>query len=117
MIRSGSFALRLLLLGAALSLPAAASAQEGRGPPPRPQQQAQPQQQHQAEQRPEQRQSGPGVLRLLPGDSVTEHSIDLAGGKKLTYTATAGTLALYDQSGEQSAAVFYTAYVAKDAGE
>ncbi len=35
---------------------------------------------------------------------------------KLAYTATAGTLAFYDQSGEQSAAVFYTAYVAKDAG-
>ena len=34
---------------------------------------------------------------------------------KLAYTATAGTLAFYDQSGEQSAAVFYTAYVAKDA--
>jgi carboxypeptidase C (cathepsin A) len=120
MIRSRSFTLRLVLLGAALSLSAAASAQERRSPPPRPQpqQQAQPQQQpHQSEQRPEQRrESGPGVLRLLPGDSVTEHTIDLADGKKLTYTATAGTLALYDQSGEQSAAVFYTAYVAKDPG-
>jgi carboxypeptidase C (cathepsin A) len=56
-----------------------------------------------------------GVLRLLPGDAVTEHSIDTAKGK-LAYTATAGTLPFYDQSGEQSAAVFYTAYVAKDAG-
>jgi carboxypeptidase C (cathepsin A) len=56
-----------------------------------------------------------GVLRLLPGDAVTEHSIATAKGK-LTYTATAGTLPFYDQSGEQSAAVFYTAYVAKDAG-
>src|ERR1019366_6338391 len=35
---------------------------------------------------------------------------------KPAYPATAGTLAFYDQSGEQSAAVFYTAYVAKDAG-
>jgi carboxypeptidase C (cathepsin A) len=52
------------------------------------------------------------VLRLLPGDSVTEHSIDTPNGK-LTYTATAGTLALYNQSGEKSAEVFYTAYVAK----
>jgi len=53
-----------------------------------------------------------GVLRLLPVDAVTEHSIDTSHGK-LAYTATAGTLAFYDQSGEQSAAVFYTAYVAK----
>jgi carboxypeptidase C (cathepsin A) len=58
--------------------------------------------------------SGPGVLSLLPGDSVTQHSIDTAGGK-LDYTATAGTFSLFDQSGERSAAVFYTAYVAKSA--
>ena len=57
-------------------------------------------------------QAGPGVLSLLPGDSVTQHSIDLPGGK-LDYTATAGTFSLFDQSGERSAAVFYTAYVAK----
>ena len=55
-----------------------------------------------------------GVLRLLPADAVTEHSIDTPRGK-LAYTATAGTLAFYDQSGEQSASVFYTAYVAKNA--
>ncbi len=55
---------------------------------------------------------GPGVLSLLPGDAVTEHSIDLPSGK-LAYTATAGTFSLFDQSGERSAAVFYTAYVAK----
>jgi carboxypeptidase C (cathepsin A) len=62
----------------------------------------------------EQHESGKGVLRLLPADAVTEHSIDTARGK-LNYTATAGTLAFYDQSGDQSAAVFYTAYVAKGA--
>jgi len=60
--------------------------------------------------RPEQ--NAPEVLSLLPGDAVTEHSIDTAGGR-LTYTATAGTFSLFDQSGERSAAVFYTAYVAK----
>jgi carboxypeptidase C (cathepsin A) len=54
-----------------------------------------------------------GLLRLLPADSVTEHAIDTPRGK-LAYSATAGTLAFYDQSGDQSAAVFYTAYVAKD---
>ncbi len=59
----------------------------------------------------QQQPTGKGVLRLLPGDVVTEHAIDTPSGK-LTYTATAGTLPFYDQSGEQSAAVFYTAYVA-----
>ena len=55
-----------------------------------------------------------GLLRLLPADSVTEHSIDTPSGR-LAYTATAGTLAFFDQSGDQSASVFYTAYVAKNA--
>jgi len=54
----------------------------------------------------------PGVLSLLPEDSISEHSIDTLGGK-LTYTATAGTFPLFDQSGERSAQIFYTAYVAK----
>ena len=54
-----------------------------------------------------------GVLRLLPADSVTEHSIDTPRGT-LAYTAIAGTLAFFDQSGEQSASVFYTAYVLKN---
>jgi len=65
--------------------------------------------------RAEQHETGKGVLRLLPADAVSDHSIDTPRGK-LAYTATAGTLAFYDQSGDQSAAVFYTAYVAKDAG-
>ena len=59
--------------------------------------------------------NGKGVLRLLPADSVTEKSVDTAQGK-IAYTATAGTLPFYDQSGEQSAAVFYVAYIAKDRG-
>ena len=58
------------------------------------------------------RRNAPGVLALLPGDAVTEHSVDLPAGK-LAYTATAGTLALFDQSGERSAEIFYTAFVAK----
>jgi carboxypeptidase C (cathepsin A) len=57
--------------------------------------------------------NGKGILRLLPADSVTDH-IATVGKSRLNYTATAGTLPFYDQSGEQSAAVFYTAYVAKD---
>ena len=59
--------------------------------------------------RSERRDSGPGILSLLPPDSVTQHSVDTPNGK-LDYTATAGTLAFYDQSGSQSAKVFYTAY-------
>ena len=58
---------------------------------------------------------GGNILRLLPPDSVTEHSIDTGHGK-LAYTATAGTLAFFDQSGEKSADIFYTAYVKKDGG-
>jgi carboxypeptidase C (cathepsin A) len=60
-----------------------------------------------------QHEGGRGVLRLLPADAVSDHSIDTVRGT-LAYTATAGTLPFYDQSGEQSAAVFYTAYVAKN---
>lgn len=54
------------------------------------------------------------VLGLLPGDAVTEHSLD-AGGRALAYVATAGTFSLYDQSGQRSAAIFYTAYTLKGA--
>jgi carboxypeptidase C (cathepsin A) len=63
---------------------------------------------------PEHHEPGKGVLRLLPADAVSDHSIDTPNGK-LAYTATAGTLAFYDQSGEQNASVFYTAYVVKNA--
>jgi carboxypeptidase C (cathepsin A) len=56
---------------------------------------------------------GGGVLDLLPTDAVSDHTLSIDGGK-LAYTATAGTLNLYDQSGQRSAAVFYTSYVAKD---
>ena len=62
----------------------------------------------------ERHETGKGILRLLPADAVTEHAIDTPRGK-LAYTAAAGTLAFYDQSGDQSASVFYTAYVAKNA--
>jgi carboxypeptidase C (cathepsin A) len=55
-----------------------------------------------------------GPLALLPADAVTRHTLAL-GGRTLAYTATAGTLALYDRDGDQSAAIFYTAYVLDDA--
>src|SRR5215217_78668 len=57
---------------------------------------------------------GPGVLRLLSPDAVSDKEITV-GGRKIAYTATAGTLTLFDQSGEKSAAVFYTAYISKGA--
>lgn len=56
-----------------------------------------------------------GVLKLLPTDSVTEHALTI-GGRKLAYTATAGTLDLFGQDGAQTGAIFYTAYVARDSG-
>jgi carboxypeptidase C (cathepsin A) len=61
-----------------------------------------------------QQRQGPGVLALLPPDVVTEHAID-ARSRRIAYTATAGTLPIVDQTGERKAAVFYTAYVARDA--
>ena len=57
---------------------------------------------------------GPGVLRLLPPDAVSNKEITV-DGRTIAYTATAGTLPLFDQSGERSASVYYTAYIAKGA--
>ena len=56
------------------------------------------------------------VLRLLPADSITQHSINTEHGR-LAYTATAGTLPFYNLSGKRIASIFYTAYVARHAGE
>lgn len=91
--------LSLVALSAALAISTPAFAQQRSGGS------------HAAEQKTE---SGGGVLSLLPKDSVTEHTIDVHG-RKLAYVATAGTLNLYKQSGERSAAIFYTAYVLKGA--
>ena len=60
-----------------------------------------------------QREQGGSVLRLLPPDATNEKTITV-GGRTLDYTATAGTFPLFDQTGEQSAAIFYTAYVAQN---
>jgi carboxypeptidase C (cathepsin A) len=67
-----------------------------------------------AQAKPDDAPHGPGVLRLMPSDSASDKEITI-GGRKIAYTATAGTLPLFDQNGEKTAAVFYTAYVAKDA--
>ena len=102
MTKSARLLLALLVAGAAT----VATAQERpRRQPPQPTEQ-QPAEQRQGESR-------ESVLRLLPADSATEHTIDIPGGS-LAYTATAGTLTLFDQSGERAAAIYYTAYVAKN---
>ena len=66
----------------------------------------------QSEQKIEKRAPAPSVLQLLPPDVTTRRTIETASGP-IDYAATAGTLSLYDTSGERSAAVFYTAYVAE----
>nr|WP_155774401.1 carboxypeptidase [Rhizobium etli] len=58
-------------------------------------------------------QERPGVLKLLPSDSVTQHEQNV-GGRRLAYTATAGTLDLFGQDGARTAAIFYTAYTARE---
>lgn len=86
--------LRHLALIAALLIPAATFAQEPNTAPA-------------------ERQQNAGVLRLLPEDVVTDHSIKLRDGAKLDYAATAGTLDLFGQDGQRTAAIFYTAYARK----
>ncbi|MGV3549557.1 S10 family peptidase [Rhizobium sp.] len=53
----------------------------------------------------------PGILDLLPADSVTDKVLKTAEGD-IPYQATAGTLELRGQDGKVSAKIFYTAYVA-----
>src|SRR5689334_9217121 len=50
-----------------------------------------------------------GLLRLLPADAASERAIQF-GGKTFSYRAVAGTLPIFATSGDQKAAVFYTAY-------
>jgi len=75
--------LALLLAGATLTGATALAAAQDRprgGPPPadHPQTEQQRPNERPAEQR--QAPAGPGVLRLLPGDAVTQHSIEIPGG-------------------------------------
>ncbi|WP_336489107.1 S10 family peptidase [Methylobacterium nigriterrae] len=48
--------------------------------------------------------------RKLPPDSVTEHSVALLDGRKLDFTATAGSLPLVDEAGKLQAEIAYIAY-------
>ena len=58
-------------------------------------------------------QNSGGVLRLLPGDALSEHTIKTRDGAQLSYRVTAGTLDLFGQDGQRNAAIFYTAYTLK----
>jgi carboxypeptidase C (cathepsin A) len=55
----------------------------------------------------------PAPFRPLPNvrDAVTHHTV-LAGGKRIAYTARAGTILLKDKENEPAASVFYVAYTA-----
>ncbi|MFC6049796.1 peptidase S10, partial [Methylobacterium hispanicum] len=48
--------------------------------------------------------------RKLPADSVTQQSITLPDGKRLDFTATAGSLPLVDEAGKLQAEIAYIAY-------
>ncbi len=99
---------------AALTTAAVAQDRPGRGQGDHPRRQDQSQQSDSAQGNDAAPPNAPrgGVLALLPNDSVTDHSIDTPSGK-LNYTATAGTLTLFDQTGAPSAKIFYTAFTAK----
>jgi carboxypeptidase C (cathepsin A) len=45
----------------------------------------------------------------LPPDSVTKHTVELSG-RSLTFTATAGSIRLFDDKGEPQADIAYTSY-------
>jgi len=87
------FGVRVLLAALLVGLAAPAYAQERSGRPGGGGERRSEQGQQGGQARPNQ--SGSGVLSLLPGDSITQHSIATSGGK-LDYTATAGTFALFD---------------------
>lgn len=57
--------------------------------------------------------ASPKIERAVP-DAVTHHAI-VVGGKKIAYTARAGTIALHDDAGALTARMFYVAYTADGA--
>ena len=58
----------------------------------------------------------PGLLSLLPPDSVTQHELQTDDGA-ISYTATAGTFILRGQDAKPLAGIVYTAYTRDDAGD
>lgn len=91
--KAGRLAATLLL---ALALPAPIAAQESH---------------HGSQGRPQAAAQAPGPEgRRLPADSVTSQSITLPDGRKLDFTATAGSLPLVDESGKLQAEIAYIAF-------
>jgi carboxypeptidase C (cathepsin A) len=78
-----------------------------------PERAARPDQQQQQRQPRDEQPSGKGVLRLLPGNSASEKTLPTPQGA-LNYTASAGIIPLYGQSGDEIAGIFNVAYVAKN---
>ncbi|MGY2048997.1 S10 family peptidase [Methylobacterium sp. JK268] len=58
--------------------------------------------------------SRPTEGRRLPPDAVTQHSLTLGDGRVLAFTATAGSLALVDESGKLQAEIAFTAFTLPD---
>ncbi|HEV2678827.1 MAG TPA: peptidase S10 [Aliidongia sp.] len=67
-----------------------------------------------ADRQPDRKSSAAALFALLPSDSTTQHTIG-AGGRKIAYGATAGTLPVRDDKGDEIARVYYTAYIANGA--
>ena len=63
--------------------------------------------------RQENRQGPRAEGRKLPPDAATEHSLALPEGRGLDFTATAGSLALVDESGKLQSEIAFIAYVRK----
>ena len=56
-----------------------------------------------------------GLARNLPEDSTSQHTVG-QGADRLAYSATAGTLPLTNDKGEQTAKIFYVAYSTGETG-
>ncbi len=54
------------------------------------------------------------IFDLIPADASTDHVLKTPGGD-IRYTATAGTIDLFGQTGTRNAKIFYTAYTVPDA--
>ncbi|KMO44795.1 peptidase S10 [Methylobacterium tarhaniae] len=52
--------------------------------------------------------------RRLPPDATTQHSLTLADGRTLSFTAIAGSLPLVDESGKLQAEIAFTAFILPD---
>lgn len=57
---------------------------------------------------------GQSIFDLLPADAITEQILPTPDGD-IRYTATAGTMDLFGQTGARNAKIFYTAYTVPDA--